>query len=228
LVGAPQAGVERRQVFDLPPMTVRVAEHQLIARRCCCGVTTCADAPAGVTAPVQYGQRITAIILSLYVGQFLSKNRTAQALAELFGTPVSEGIEAAMTRRAADKLADFLVRVTDRLAEAEVTGFDETGLRVAGSLHWVHCPRTDKYTLITCHAKRGRKGIDAAGVLGRFHGVAVHDPGRHMTPTSTPSTNCAAPTPCASWPVSPKPSRSRPTGAGPPRSPTRSSRCNTW
>jgi transposase len=48
-------------------------------------------------------------------------------------------------------------------------------LRVAGALHWVHCARTDKYTLITCHPKRGRNGIDAAGVLGRFRGVAVHD-----------------------------------------------------
>jgi transposase-like protein len=56
-----------------------------------------------------------------------------------------------------------------------VVGFDETGLRVAGSLHWVHCARTDKYTLITCHPKRGRAGIDDAGVLGGFHGVAVHD-----------------------------------------------------
>jgi hypothetical protein len=49
---------------------------------------------------------------------------------------------------------------------AEVAGFDETGLRVAGALHWVHCARTGKYTLITCHPKRGRAGIDAAGVLG--------------------------------------------------------------
>src|SRR6266508_6129933 len=80
-----------------------------------------------------------------------------------------------ITRRAADGLADFLVHVTDRLAEAEVAGFDETGLRVAGSLHWVHCARTDRYTLITCHPKRGTKGIDDAGVLGRFRGVAVHD-----------------------------------------------------
>jgi transposase len=56
-----------------------------------------------------------------------------------------------------------------------VAGFDETGLRAAGALHWVHCARTDKYTLITCHPKRGRKGIDAAGVLGRFTGIAVHD-----------------------------------------------------
>ena len=42
-------------------------------------------------------------------------------------------------------------------------------------LHWVHCARTDRYTLITCHRRRGKDGIDDTGVLGRFHGVAVHD-----------------------------------------------------
>jgi transposase len=175
LADAPEVGVERRQVFDLPPMTVQVIEHQLVARRCGCGITTCGTAPEGVSAPVQYGPRITAIILYLYVGQFLSKKRTAQALAELFGTPVSEGTVASMTTRAAERLGKFLVQVTDRIAEAEVAGFDETGLRVAGKLHWVHCARTGKYTLLTCHPKRGREGIGDAGVLGRFHGVAVHD-----------------------------------------------------
>ena len=44
LAGAPEVGMERRQVFDLPPMTVHVVEHQLIARRCACGATTCAAA----------------------------------------------------------------------------------------------------------------------------------------------------------------------------------------
>jgi transposase len=175
LADAPQVGLERRQVFDLPPIRVRVTEHQLITRRCGCGTSTCATAPADVTAPVQYGPQIAAIILYLYVGQFLSKKRTAQALAELFGTPVSEGTVAAMTRRAADGLGGFLGYVTDRLAEADVVGFDETGLRVAGGLAWVHCARTDRYTLITCHPKRGRAGIDAAGVFSRFRGIAVHD-----------------------------------------------------
>jgi transposase len=175
LVDAPEAGMERRQVFDLPPLTVRVTEHQLIARRCSCGATTRGTAPQGVSAPVQYGPRITAIIVYLYVGQFLSKKRTAQALAELFGTPIAEGTVASMTKRAADGLDGFLTEVTDRLAASEVAGFDETGLRVAGRLHWVHCARTGKYTLITCHPKRGRTGIDGAGVLTRFRGVAVHD-----------------------------------------------------
>jgi hypothetical protein len=93
----------------------------------------------------------------------------------LFGTPVSQRTVATVTKRAAEGLDEFLTQVTDRIAEAEVAGFDETSLRVAGTLHWVHCARTDKYTVITCHPKRGTKGIDAAGVLGRFRGVAVHD-----------------------------------------------------
>jgi transposase len=175
LVDAPEVGMERRQVFDLPPMTVQVTEHQLITRRCRCGATTCGTAPEGVSAPVQYGPRATAIVLYLYVGQFLSKKRTAQALAELFGTPVGDATVASMTRRAAAGLDEFLTQVGDRIAASEVAGFDETGLRVAGTLAWVHCARTSKYTLITCHPKRGRAGINDAGVLTRFRGVAVHD-----------------------------------------------------
>jgi transposase len=175
LEDAPEVDVERRQVFDLPPIRVRVTEHLLITRRCACGVTSCGTAPEGVNAPVQYGPRITAIALYLYVGQCLSKKRTATALTELFGTPLSEGSIATMTTRAAEGLGEFLNQVKDRLAGAEVVGFDETGLRVAGALHWVHCARTGKYTLITCHPKRGKAGMDAAGILGRFRGVAVHD-----------------------------------------------------
>ena len=66
LADAHEVGMEKRQVFDLPPMTVEVTEHQLIARRCACGATTCGTALQGVSAPVQYGPRITAIVLYLY------------------------------------------------------------------------------------------------------------------------------------------------------------------
>ena len=42
--------MERRQVFDLPTMTVQVTEYQLITRRCHCGASTCGAAPKGVSA----------------------------------------------------------------------------------------------------------------------------------------------------------------------------------
>jgi transposase len=78
LGGAPEVSREHRQVFDIPPIRVRVIEHQLIKRRCGCGTATSAEAPEGVSAPVQYGPRITAIIVYLYVGQFLSKSAPRQ------------------------------------------------------------------------------------------------------------------------------------------------------
>lgn len=172
---APEAGVERRQVFDVPPINIRVVEHQLVKRRCGCGTVTCGQAPAAVSAPTQYGSRFTAIVLYLFTGQFLSRARTAQAMGELFCTPISEGTVAAMTSRSAERLDPFLNLVADRIAAAPVAGFDETGFRVENKLRWVHCARTDKYTLITCHPKRGVEAMNAAGVLPRFTGVAVHD-----------------------------------------------------
>jgi transposase len=175
LAGRPVTGIERRQVFDLPPVTVKVTEHQLIERQCGCGRRTRGAAPAGADAPVQYGPRIAAVIIYLYIGQFLSRKRTAQALAELFGVPLSPGTVAAITARAAGKLDGFLERVRGNITASDVAGFDETGFRVAGRLHWVHCTRTGKYTLLMVHSRRGRKAMEAMGVLPSFAGVAVHD-----------------------------------------------------
>jgi transposase len=99
LAGARPAGMIRRQVADVPPVRPVVTEHQMIARRCCCGVVTAAPAPAGVSAPVQYGPRLTAIGAYLWHGQFLSRHRTGQVLAELFGVSVSPATITAMTGR---------------------------------------------------------------------------------------------------------------------------------
>jgi len=85
-----EVGAARRQVFDLPPIRIRVTEHQLISRRCGCGHVSTGDAPGGAGAQVQYGPRILAVMVYLYMGQYLSRSRTAKAMSELFSTPVSE------------------------------------------------------------------------------------------------------------------------------------------
>jgi hypothetical protein len=208
--------VERRQVFDLPPAAVEVTEHQLVERECGCGHRTKGIAPAGVNAPVQYGPRIAAIIIYLvYAGQFLSKKRTAQALAELFGVPLSSGTVAALTARAAGRLDGFLEEIRARIAGAGVAGFDETGLRVEGKLRWVHCARTGKYTLLSCHPRRGTQAMDAMGVLPASPGSPFTTPRRRMTPTRPPAISCAALTRqgnCRPSPTRPPPG----SGAGPP------------
>src|SRR3954465_5189572 len=171
----PPTGVIRRQVFDIPQITVRGVEHRLISRRCVCGALTAAAGPAGVTAPVQYGPHAAAIAVYLVLGQHLPVERTAGLLAELFGTPMAVGTVAAWTHRAAAGLAPFTAAARAALSQAELLHADETGLRVAGRLHWLHVASSARFTGLFCHRKRGTEGIDAAGVLPAFTGIAVHD-----------------------------------------------------
>jgi transposase len=171
----PPTRIVRRQVFDIPTITVRVVEHRLISRRCSCGAVTQAPAPAGVSAPVQYGPHAAAIAVYLCLGQHLPVERTASLLAELFGTPMSAGTVAAWTSRAAAGLAPFTAAARAALTAAELVHLDETGLRVAGRLHWLHVASSALFTVLFCHRKRGKEAIDAAGVLPHFTGIAVHD-----------------------------------------------------
>jgi hypothetical protein len=142
---------------------------------CGCGRETKADAPDGVTAPVQYGPRLMGTGIYLWHGQFLSRDRACQALAEMFGCAPSPGALAAAARKITGLLAPALKAITAYLAGADVAHFDETGFRTAGKLAWVHSASWDKYVLVTVHAKRGKDGMKAAGVLPFFTGIAVHD-----------------------------------------------------
>jgi transposase len=176
LADAPVVGVEQRQVFDLPVIRLEVTQHDLVARECSCGVVTKASAPVGVNAPVQYGPRIAGAGVYLFHGQFLSKGRTASALGDLFGADVAAGTVASWTAKTAATIrGEVIPAIVDRIAGAPVAHFDETGLRAQGKLHWMHSASTDTDVLLTVHAKRGVEGMDAAGVLPRYKGVAVHD-----------------------------------------------------
>lgn len=177
LAAAPVTGVAARQVFDLPDIGVWVVEHRIVSRRCGCGYVTAGQAPVGVDAPVQYGPRVQAAAVYLQQALFGAQARTARAMADLFGVSMSVGAVAAAHARAGDALADseFVDQVRDALTSADVVHVDESGLRVAGRLHWVHVATTGRYTLVWVHPKRGRAGIDAGQVMASMAGIAVHD-----------------------------------------------------
>ena len=176
LAGAAETGMERRQVTEIPPVRAEVTEHQLIELECGgCGTRTKAAAPSGVTAPVQYGPRFAAMGVYLWHGQFLSRDRACRALADLFGCAPSPGALASMARKAARLIAPALKAIVSALVRAEVAHFDETGFRVAGRLAWVHSASSGKHALVTVHARRGKEGMNAAGVLPLFAGIACHD-----------------------------------------------------
>ncbi|MEU0157240.1 IS66 family transposase zinc-finger binding domain-containing protein [Micromonospora fulviviridis] len=91
LAGAVEVGVACRQVFDIPEPKLVVTEHQIVTVACGCGRHTTGTAPVEATAPAAYGPRVAAIRVYLLHGQFLSVSRTADALKDLFGVPVTAG-----------------------------------------------------------------------------------------------------------------------------------------
>jgi transposase len=172
---APVVSVEARQVFDLPPVRVKVSEHRIEHRRCRCGATTMASVPTGVNAPVQYGPRVRAVAAYLIGYQHLPYERAAETLADLLGVGMCTGTLAGIVAATGQALNPFCDRVRAALADATVAHFDETGLRVAGTNGWVHSASTEELSLFTVHSSRGHEGIKAAGVLPVFAGIAVHD-----------------------------------------------------
>jgi hypothetical protein len=139
-----------RHLVDVPPVTPQVTEHQLITLRCRCGHRTTAAAPPEATAPMVYGPRLAGIGVYLLHGQFLSVSRTAAALKDLFGAPVAAGTVAGWVKRTALGIIDKVLPViAGRITNAP--GFDETGMRVAGRLAWMHFASTATDVLLAVH-----------------------------------------------------------------------------
>lgn len=175
LAGAPVKDRERRQVFELPEIRLRVVEHVAERRRCCCGHVTAGSFPEGVSAPTQYGPRVRALAMYLIARQHLPYERTAELFADWLGAPISTGTLASYIAAGAGDLQGFLDEVQRQIISASVAHFDETGARVQGRLRWLFSASTDQLTVYALHDKRGKDGIDHAGVLPHFTGVAVHD-----------------------------------------------------
>ena len=175
LAGGEEAGHLVRQVFDLPEIRLRSIEHRAHTRRCGCGHETTAPFPAAVAAPTQYGPRLRALGIYLVSYQHLPYTRAARLLSDWVGAPVSTGTLAAFVARGAEDLGAFLDEMHTQIVAAPVAHFDETGARAEGKLRWLFSASTEQATHYSLHDKRGFDGLDHAGVLPSFSGVAVHD-----------------------------------------------------
>lgn len=168
-------GFSVSQVFDLPDPRLIVTEHRMLKIRCRCGHITRARQPQGAGAPTQYGPGVHALAVYQLVHQHVPSLRTALGAADLHDAHLSEGFVHAALLRAAAALIPFSERVVALLQLAPVAHFDESGIRVSSSLHWVHVACTTRLTWYKAHAKRGKVGMADAGVLPHFTGTTVTD-----------------------------------------------------
>ena len=166
---------ETRQVFDLPVLQFEVTEHHAMQAICSCGHVHTAEFPAGVNATVQYGPRAQAAMVHLNLNHAVSVQRTAALMKDFFGLSVSQ----ATVIKAASASAAVLQTTADAIGHAAVNACvlhaDETGLRVAKKLHWLHVLATDTLSWMGCHPKRGGEAFESLALLQHFKGVLVHD-----------------------------------------------------
>lgn len=166
-----------RQVFDTPdPSPLIITEHRALTVACpCCRARSHGRFPEGVRSATQYGPNVQAIALYLSQYQHLPYARLAECLEELFGVSISEGTLDNMLRRAEGRLEGFETAAKTMLAASPTMHCDESGVRVGGKLHWLHVASTALVTCYLIHARRGRKAMEAMGLLGGYRGYAVHD-----------------------------------------------------
>ena len=172
------AVVETRQVFDLPPLRCEVTEHQVLEAQCLGGKFHRGAFPAAVSASVQYGAHSKAAVVPRTHHHLLPLARTGELMGDLFGLPMSDATVLAIPAEAQALLAPTVAAMGEALKTAPVAHADETGMRVAGKLHWLHVLVTPLLTWLGGHPNRGQQAFDAFGLLIACAGTLIHNGGK--------------------------------------------------
>lgn len=167
--------VQKRQVFDLPAIRYEVTEHRGMQAVCGCGHVHTAAFPAGVNASVQYGPRVQAAMVHLNQNHVVSVQRTAALMKDFFGLAVSEAAVIKATQAVANILEPTVQEIGLAIVQAQTAHADESGMRVADKLRWLHVLATETLTWMALHAKRGFEAFESLALLRQFRGVLVHD-----------------------------------------------------
>jgi transposase len=166
----------KRQVFDVPQVHLTVTEHQAEVKSCpCCGETVKGQFPDHVTQPVQYGPRLKAQTVYLHSYQLLPLARIKELFGDFYGHRPSEALTLSSSQVIADQLDPVQATIKARLIKEAIVHCDESGLRVAGKLHWLHSVSTADLTYYGVHERRGQVAMHDIGILPAFDGRAIHD-----------------------------------------------------
>ncbi len=175
LSGAAES-VEKRQVFDLPPLKLEVTEHRSEQKTCqTCGAVNKADFPDEVTQPVQYGPGVKSLATYMNQYQMVPYDRVEEFFKDVFGQPVAEGTIFTANQDCYESLEGFEQETKRQILSKPVINCDETGARVDGKGHWLHVACTPDLTCYGIYPKRGSEAMDEMGILPLYTGIAKHD-----------------------------------------------------
>ena len=170
------SGIEKRQVFDVPPIQIEVREHQGEHKDCPnCHTPVKAEFPEGVNQAVQYGVRLKAHAVYLNNYQLIPLARIGELFGDLYGQTPSEAFVLNANTDLQQAIEPTLKEIEAQLKQADVVHCDESGMRVEGKLNWLHVLATQQLTSYAVHRKRGQEAMRDIGLLEQLDGCAVHD-----------------------------------------------------
>ncbi len=168
--------VDRRQVFDIPTVTVHVTEHRFGVKTCPgCGCVNRPEIPKGLEPKTQYGPNLKAIVAYLVVYQLIPLKRACELLSDLFGHTVCEATLLSVNSALSGILEPIEEMIIRALICSRVLNFDETGVRIDGKNRWLHVASNKWLTFYYPHERRGRSAMNEIGILPVFEGIACHD-----------------------------------------------------
>jgi len=168
------ASIQRHQLVELPPITVRVAEHRLHRVRCPkCGREARAELPADVPRGAS-GPRLEAAVATLAVRNRVSRRDTVELIGELFGCRLATGTIEAIVQRAGEALEEPYARLQDHVRSAPAVNVDETGWRLRGGKRTLWAALAERAALFRIAPDRHER--EARAILGEeFAGIACSD-----------------------------------------------------
>jgi transposase len=166
---------ETRYELDINIKTATTA-HKTVAVNCPQSAAVYSGRfPEQIKGTMQYGVNIEALAVSLNTVGMVSINRTHEILSGVFGVPISTGTISSMVAECAQSVAPAVLEIKEAVKAEPLIHSDETGVDVDKKTAWAHVASTDKLTYIDVHESRGKKGMDAIGVLVAFIGTVIHD-----------------------------------------------------
>ena len=167
---------DRRNVMDIK-ITMERTEYQQMEVLCPCrnGEPLLGEFPEFVQGSKQYGPRLRALGAALVSECAVGLEKASQILRDMTSCTLSKATILNFLNGCRSRLENPMEYLRHEILGKPVANFDETGVRVAGKLHYIHNASTEDTTYQTVSAYRGRIGMDAGRVLPDYKGIAVHD-----------------------------------------------------
>jgi transposase len=184
------ARVVRRQLHDIPTITPVVVER-MHRRRCSCGATTTAAAPAGVGAATVYGPNLRALAVYLLVFQHIPVARTAALIADVTGARPSTGWVSSVLTATAHVLVDVEKLIKTLITLARVIHVDETSSTSTGRAGGCTSRAPTSSPRITCTAPVAGPQSPNSRSCPTTAAPWCTTRSASTTPTPTPAPRCA-------------------------------------